>query len=58
MEFFDKERFALPASLDSMNAQEEVLTVQYTKEQVEQMEEFDMEGDAENDSAVDAAEEM
>lgn len=58
MEFFDKERFALPASLDSMNAQEEVLTVQYTKEQVEQMEEFDMEGDAENDSAGDAAEEM
>ncbi|HEX7029619.1 MAG TPA: PRC-barrel domain-containing protein [Gammaproteobacteria bacterium] len=59
MEFFDKERFALPAQLDSMDPETEALTVQYTKEQIEQMEEFEMNDDAmdEADDAADSADE-
>lgn len=45
MEFFDKERFALPVNLESMNAEQEELTVQFTKEQIDQMEEFEMGAD-------------
>ncbi|HEX7048471.1 MAG TPA: PRC-barrel domain-containing protein [Gammaproteobacteria bacterium] len=61
MQFFDKERFALPVELDTVNAEEEELTVQYTKEQIEGMEEFQMEGDAvgaSEDAASGADEEM
>lgn len=54
MQFFDKERFALPVNLDAINAEEEELTVQYTKEQIEEMEEFEME-DAASDANEDAA---
>lgn len=42
MEFFDKERYALPVELDAINMEEEELTLQYTQQQLEEMEEFDM----------------
>lgn len=46
MEFFDKERFALPVDLANVDTQEETLTVQYTKQQMEQMEEYEMPDDS------------
>lgn len=42
MEFFDKERYALPVELDAINAEEEEITLQYTQQQLEEMEEFNM----------------
>lgn len=50
MEFFDKERYAVPVNLDAVNAEEEELTLQYTQEQLEQMGEFKME-EATNEAA-------
>lgn len=43
MEFFDKERYALPVDLQGLNDEEESLTLQMTKQQVEDMGEFEME---------------
>lgn len=43
MEFFDKERYALPVELNDINAEEETLTLQYSAQQLEEMGEFDME---------------
>jgi len=42
MEFFDKERYALPVSLDGINTEEESLTLQLTEQQVKDMGEFEM----------------
>jgi sporulation protein YlmC with PRC-barrel domain len=42
MEFFDKERYALPVDLNAINTEDEELTLQYTQQQIEDMEEFDM----------------
>lgn len=43
MEFFDKERYAVPIDLGNLNPGEEELTLQYTQEELEQMGEFEME---------------
>ncbi|HEX6928955.1 MAG TPA: PRC-barrel domain-containing protein [Gammaproteobacteria bacterium] len=42
MEFFDKERYALPVDLNGINAEEEELTLQYTQQQIKDMGQFDM----------------
>lgn len=43
MEFFDKERYAVPVNLDQLNPAEEELTLQYTQQELEQLGEFEME---------------
>lgn len=43
MEFFDKERYALPVELQGINVEEESLTLQMTQEEVKAMGEFEME---------------
>lgn len=45
MEFFDKERYALPVELQNLNEEEEELTLEITQQDVEALEEFDMDND-------------
>lgn len=40
-EGFDKQRYALPVNLESVNEEEETLTVQYSEEEVDQLEEYE-----------------
>lgn len=46
MEFFDKERYALPIELAALNRENESLTLQLTQQQVEAMGEFEMDAAA------------
>lgn len=48
MQFFDKERYALPVNLDNVNPEEEELTLEVTQQELEAMGEFDMEGAGES----------
>lgn len=43
MEFFSKERYALPVDLSNINTEEEVLNLQLSEKQVKDMGEFEME---------------
>lgn len=45
MEFFDKERYALPVELQNLNEEEEELTLEITQQEIEALEEFDMDND-------------
>lgn len=42
MEFFDKERYALPVELEGLDRDEESLTLQMTQQEVEEIGEFEM----------------
>lgn len=42
MEFFDKERYALPVELQGLNSEDDALTLRLTQQQVEDMGEFEM----------------
>lgn len=55
MEFFDKERYALPVDLSSINLEEEEITLQFTEQQIDDMEEFELD---ELDEAESASERM
>ena len=48
MQFFDKERYALPVNLDNVNPEDEELTLEVTQQELEAMGEFDMEGAGES----------
>lgn len=48
MEFFDKERYALPVELNNLNDEEEELTLEITQQEIESLEEFDMDEDDNN----------
>lgn len=53
MEFFDKERYAVPLNLDAIDVEAEELTLQYTAQQLEEMGEFEMDAAArEQDSGL------
>lgn len=46
MEFFDKERYALPVELQNLNNEEEELTLEITQQEIDALEEFDMDDDS------------